>query len=165
MICYADMAGGKLAGADDRPCFDRDRAIVRQHLVESRPPGRRARASRFPRRSPSADRSPRARSVSTKAMCSAVTCVCCGASSTRNELVSDHAADLLAAYAASSPALIHDATDSTFRIAPPPLRFENRRERLAHAEHAERIRLEQSASDPLRCRRRETLRERRCPRC
>ena len=35
--------------------------------------------------------------------------------------MSDQAADLLAEYAASSPALIHEATDSTLSSAPPPL--------------------------------------------
>jgi hypothetical protein len=45
----------------------------------------------------------------------------CAASSWRSALVSDQAVDLLAAYAASSPPLIHDATDSPFSRAPPPL--------------------------------------------
>ena len=45
----------------------------------------------------------------------------CAASSWRSALVSDQAADLLAEYAASSPPLIHEATDSTLSSAPPPL--------------------------------------------
>ena len=41
----------------------------------------------------------------------------CAASSWRSALVSDQAADLLAEYAASSPPLIHEATDSTLSSA------------------------------------------------